>query len=129
MKMLSLNRSNNASWYKVSNSGYDKIPGEDHGLDYHEWEDEGQEAVLVTDQCAPDHQGRPIDRSGRLTDQGLGRLTDQGPGRLTDQDSPGVLTHKESPAILRLCRKTDQDKQLSGQAPDQFRANMQRDHA
>ncbi|KAB1226754.1 hypothetical protein CJ030_MR1G022547 [Morella rubra] len=109
----------------VGSSSSVSIPGKDHGLDYHEWEDEGQEwedegqeATLVTDQYAPDHQGRLTDRLGRLTNKGqgrltdqwpsrlidqLGRLTDQGQGRLTDQ-WPSRLTDQDNPAV-----RTDQE--------------------
>ncbi|KAB1215697.1 hypothetical protein CJ030_MR4G009211 [Morella rubra] len=94
--------------------GLDSIPSGDHGLDYLEGEDEGQEAAPVKEQHDPDQGSlsRPTDQK-RLTEQSnLSRPTNQ--NRLTDQSSTDVLTDHE-PSDIYASRstsrsQTDQDQ-------------------
>ncbi|KAB1223854.1 hypothetical protein CJ030_MR2G009207 [Morella rubra] len=94
--------------------GLDSIPSGDHGLDYLEGEDKGQEAAPVKEQHDPDHGSlsRPTDQK-RLTEQSnLSRPTNQ--NRLTDQSSTDVLTDHD-PSDIYASRstsrsQTDQDQ-------------------
>ncbi|KAB1218649.1 hypothetical protein CJ030_MR3G026529 [Morella rubra] len=73
----------------------DKIPSEDHDLDYHEWEDERQEAAPVTDQCALDTpRVRTAETKTLSTNQ----------GRPTDQGSQSRLFNRGRP--VKSCRPT-----------------------
>ncbi|KAB1219662.1 hypothetical protein CJ030_MR3G011071 [Morella rubra] len=102
-------------------------------MNYYDWEDVGQEAAPVTDQCTldtprarkaeieilPTDQSRPTDQGSqsRLINRGQPRrLADQGSqSRLTDQDCAGILIDQGSQIMPinqdRLGRLTDQGSQ------------------